>query len=219
MKTRIAIVASLGLSINSLAFGVAANAFDSTPPSLGAVTVSQTSLPESGGTVVVTAQIAATAYGLDQAPLFVFQQDGYSKNFSCTRPLGLRMTLLSGDDKNGVYRCETDFASPLKPGLYKLMFFPLTDKGGNSSGNFINTNFSVSIGVPAPAVVASPTPSAPTTKSPKASVNQENYDAIIAKNSELIGQIALLQAKIASLIEIQKKFAKICSSKLKPKGC
>ena len=59
------------------------NAFDSTPPSLGTVTVSQSSLPETGGTVVVTAQIAATAYGLDQAPLFVFQQDGYSKTLVC----------------------------------------------------------------------------------------------------------------------------------------
>jgi hypothetical protein len=169
--------------------------------------------------VVVTAQINAAAYGLDQAPLFVFQQDGYSKNFSCTRPMGLRMGLVSGDEKNGTYRCETDFAPPLKPGVYKLMFFPLTDKGGNNSGGFINTNFSVSVGVPAPIVTASPIPGASPTKSPQITVTQESYDALLAKNSDLTSQIAQLQAKMSSLIAIQNKFVKICSAKIKPKGC
>lgn len=223
MTNRLVFTGSIGLISYFLTFGngLTANAFDSTPPSLGTVTVSQTSLPESGGTVVVTAQISATAYGLDQAPLFVFQQDGYSKNFSCTRPMGLRMALVSGDEKAGTYRCETDFASPLKPGVYKLMFFPLTDKGGNNSGGFINTNFSVSVGVPAPVATTSPapTPTASPTKSPQMGITQEAYDAVVSKNSELTSQIALLQAKISSLIAVQNKFVKICSVKVKPKGC
>ena len=219
MRNRIVVTAALGLVGCFLTYGIPANAFDSTPPSLGTVTVSQNSLPETGGTVVVTAQVNATAYGLDQAPLFVFQQDGYSKNFSCTRPMGLRMALVSGDEKNGTYRCETDFASPLKPGIYKLMFFPLTDKGGNNSGGFINTNFSVSVGVPAPVVTTSPTPAASPTKSPQMTVSQESFDALVAKNSDLISQIAQLQAKISSLTAIQNKFVKICSVKIKPKGC
>lgn len=219
MRNRIIFTAFFGLVSCFLANAIPANAFDSTPPSLGTVTVSQSSLPETGGTVVVTVQVNAAAYGLDQAPLFVFQQDGYSKNFSCTRPMGLRMALMSGDEKNGTYRCETDFAAPLKPGLYKLMFFPLTDKGGNNSGGFINTSFSVSVGVPAPLSTASSTPTTSPTKPPQATVTQEAYDAIVSKNSELVSQIASLQAKMTSLIAIQNKFTKICSSKPKPKGC
>jgi len=188
------------------------NAFDSTPPSLGTVTVSQTSLPETGGTVVVTAQITASAYGLDQAPLFIFQQDGYSKNFSCTRPMGLRMTLVAGDEKSGSYRCETDFAAPLKPGVYKLMFFPLTDKGGNSSGGFINTNFSVAIGVPA--VTAKPTPKPTIYAKPEVTSTQGSADA--GELLSLKTQVALLQSQLKTL---QAKLNKICSGKPKPKGC
>jgi hypothetical protein len=188
------------------------NAFDSTPPSLGTVTVSQTSLPETGGTVVVTAQITATAYGLDQAPLFVFQQDGYSKNFSCTRPIGLRMTLVAGDEKSGSYRCETDFAAPLKPGVYKLMFFPLTDKGGNSTGGFINTNFSVAIGVPA--VAAKPTPKPTISSKPEVTSTQGSADA--GELLSLKTQVAALQSQLKTL---QAKLNKICSGKPKPKGC
>ncbi len=199
------------------------NAFDSTPPSLGTVTVSQSSLPETGGTVVVTAQITATAYGLDQAPLFVFQQDGYSKNFSCTRPIGLRMTLVAGDEKSGSYRCETDLTAPLKPGVYKLMFFPLTDKGGNSSGGFISTNFSVAVGVPAvaakPTSTPTPKPTPSVSKVVQPAINQESIDVLLESNAQLRSQVTSLQAQVKALIAIQSKYNKICSTKPKPKGC
>lgn len=192
------------------------NAFDSTLPSLGTVTVSQSSLSETGGTVVVTAQITATAYGLEQAPLFVFQQDGYSKNFSCTRPIAMRMALVAGDEKNGSYRCETDFATPLKPGVYKLMFFPLTDKGGNSSGGFISTNFAVAVGVPAVAV--KPTP----TLTPKPTISSKPIDTSTQGSADagdllsLKTQVSLLQSQLK---KVQVKLNKICSAKPKPKGC
>ena len=187
------------------------NAFDSTPPSLGTVTVSQSSLPETGGTVVVTAQITAAVYGLEFAPIFVFQQDGYSKTFSCGKASLNYMTLVAGDEKNGSYRCETEFATPLKPGVYKLMFFPLTDKGGNKSG-FINTNFSVAIGVPA--VAAKPTPKPTISSKPVVTSTQESADA--GELLSLKTQVALLQSQLKTL---QAKLNKICSGKPKPKGC
>lgn len=190
------------------------NAFDSTPPSLGTVTVSQSSLPETGGTVVVTAQITATAYGLEFAPLFVFQQDGYSKTFSCDKSSLNRMTLVAGDEKNGSYRCETEFATPLKPGVYKLMFFPLTDKGGNKSDGFIYTNFSVAVGVRAVAAIPTPTPKATISSKPTVTSTQGSADA--GELLSLKTQVALLQSQLKKL---QVKLNKICSGKPKPKGC
>ena len=188
-------------------------AFDSTPPSLGAVTLSQNSVPETGGTVTVTAQVTSSAYGLDQAPLFTLQQQGYSKNFSCTRPSLMRMSLVSGDEKNGLYRCEADILPPLKPGVYKLVFFPLTDKGGNTT-DFINTNFSVAVGVAAPTLTPTPKPtltSKPPVTQPPSQTSDATTDVLILKS-----QVSSLQSQLKAL---EGKIKKICSAKPKPKGC
>jgi hypothetical protein len=221
VQPRIAVVIG-SILFASIIGAVPSNGFDSTPPSLGAVTVSQNSLPETGGTVIVTAQITSNAYGLDQAPLFVLQQDGYSKNFSCTRPLAMRMALVAGDDKNGSYRCEVDLFPPLKPGVYKLLFFPLSDKGGNSTGNFISTSFSIAVGVipvPTPTPIPAPAPSKNQQKPVETGINQESFDALVSKNAELISQLNALQAKLRVLMAVQAKYTKICSAKIKPKGC
>jgi len=185
-------------------------AFDSTPPSLGTVTLSQNSVPETGGTVVVTAQVTSSAYGLEQAPLFILQQSGYSKNFSCTRPSAMRMSLVSGDEKNGLYRCEADILPPLKPGIYKLVFFPLTDKGGNSTNNFEYTNFSVAVGVAAPTPKPTLT-SKPTVTQPPSQTSDATTDVLTLKS-----QVSSLQSQLKAL---EGKIKKICSAKPKPKGC
>ena len=102
------------------------------------------------------------------------------------------------------------------------MFFPLTDKGGNSSGGFISTNFSVAVGVlavaakPTPTTTPTPTPTPKPTISSKPAVTSTQGSADAGELLSLKTQVALLQSQLKTL---QGKLNKICSGKPKPKGC
>jgi hypothetical protein len=69
----------------------------------------------------------------------------------------------------------------------------------------------------APTPTPTPTPSA--TKVAQPSISQESFDALLQSNNQLKSQIASLQAQVTALIAIQNKYNKICSGKVKPKGC
>jgi hypothetical protein len=209
----------------SIANSSAVVAFDSTPPSLVSASVNTKSVPEEGGTVVLEVSVKTSSYDLVDNPLPVVNVN--NKPFSCTGSDGLRMTLISGDRKNGNYRCNIIFTAPLKPGIYPLTIFPLTDKGGNTT-NFINPNINITIGSP----VITPTPTATPiqTITPKPTPTTSNVNDQLTIISELKSQINSLNIKISNLEAqlksrdaaqntLQKRLQKICSSKPKPKGC
>lgn len=194
-------------------------AFDSTPPSLVSATTNINTIPEEGGTIILTVVVKTSSYDLDQNPLPVVNVN--TRPFSCTGSDGLRMTLQSGDARNGTYKCNIVFTSPLKPGIYPLTIFPLTDKGGNTTG-FLNPKIDITIGTPTPSPTPTPTPSPTPTKN--AVVDQATVIA------DLNMQIASLKNQVANLdLQLKKSLAtasssmaklnKICSSKPKPKGC
>ena len=93
-------------------------AFDSTPPTLVSATTNINTIPEEGGTIILTVVVKTSSYDLDQNPLPVVNVN--TKPFSCTGNDGLRMSLISGDAKNGTYKCNLVFTSPLKPGIYPM---------------------------------------------------------------------------------------------------
>jgi hypothetical protein len=70
---------------------------------------------------------------------------------------------------------------------------------------------------PTPTPTPTPTPSA--TKAAQSATSQESTDVLLKSNAQLKSQIASLQAQVKSLIAIQNKYNKICSTKIKPKGC
>jgi hypothetical protein len=224
-KSKSKALAAVAALIGTLLFAPSAGAFDTTPPTLVSATVSPVTLPESGGTVTVTAQVTS-AYELTQTPLFIFGQMGYTKNFSCTSPPVLRMTLVAGDSKNGTFRCESNFSAPLKPGIYKLTFFPLTDAGGNTT-DFITTKYSIAVEVPTP--TPTPTPSATSTPTPtpdaasQLTALQGQVAALLVENASLKSQVAQLAGEKSALAmqlkRIKNQLKKICTVRSKPKGC
>lgn len=199
------------------------SAFDSTIPILVSATTNTNSVSENGGTITLTVVTKTSSYDLDQNPLPVVYVN--TKPFSCTGNDGLRMSLISGDGKNGTYKCDIIFTSPLKPGIYAMTIFPLTDKGGNTTG-FLDPKINITIGnlqiTPSPA----PSPTATPTPTPTKNVTLDQ-SAVIA---DLSTQLALLKSQITNLeAQLKKstgatnsavaKLKKICLAKPKPKGC
>ncbi len=199
------------------------SAFDATPPTLVSATVNTNSIPENGGTIILTAVIKTSSYDLDQNPLPVVNVN--NKPFSCTGKDGLRMSLISGDAKSGTYRCELIFASPLKPGIYAMTIFPLTDKAGNTTG-FLDPKINITIGNPQ--VTPTPTPTPKPTPTPTPTKNTNNDQSLVI--ADLTSQIVALRNQVTSLESQLKKSAgatnsglaklkKICAVRPKPKGC
>jgi hypothetical protein len=202
-------------------------AFDTTPPTLVSATTNINAIPEEGGTIVLTVVVKTSSYDLDQNPLPVVNVN--NRPFSCTGSDGLRMTLLSGDARNGTYRCNMVFNSPLRPGIYPLTIFPLTDKGGNTTG-FLNPKIDITIGTPTTTPTPTPTPTPKPTPTPTPTPTRNAIVDQTAVIAELNLQIASLKSQVASLDSQLKKsistakssvakLNKICSSKPKPKGC
>ncbi len=199
------------------------SAFDSTLPILVSASTNTNSVPETGGTVVLTVVVKTSSYDFDQNPLPVVNVN--TRPFSCTGKDGLRMSLLSGDAKNGTYKCDMIFTSPLKPGVYPMTIFPLTDKGGNTTG-FLDPKINITIGNPQVTPVPTPSPTPTPTPTPTKNVTLDQ-SAVIA---DLSSQLALLKSQITNLeAQLKKstgatnsamaKLKKICLAKPKPKGC
>lgn len=137
------------------------------------------------------------------------------------------MTRERGDEFSGIWIQDIAVKPGLMPGIYELSIFPLTDKLQNGTffigcpGQEVLYGSPTLIATPAP--IATPTPAPIATPSPtkdaQSSISQESYNAIIESNAQLKNQIAFLQAQLKSLLAIQNKYKKICSVKIKPKGC
>lgn len=196
---------------------ISSSAYDSSPPVLSDVSLSNFKLPEEGGTVTLSARVSSPSYGLEQNPLPVFSVEGNSKTWSCTSS-PMRMTLVSGDDKNGAYKCEINFVAPLMPGSYKLKFFPLTDKAGNAT-SFIDPNVTLVIGN---VIAVSPSPSAVASVKSVTELESQNA-ALAAKVTEFQKTMTNIQAELTKLqqlnLTLRNKLTKICAIKPKPKGC
>ena len=135
------------------------------------------------------------------------------------------MTRESGDEFSGTWIQDIAVKPGLMPGIYELSIFPLTDKLQN--GTFFLGCPGQEVLYGSPTIIATPTPTpTPTrtatpspTKDAQSSISQESYNALIESNTQLKNQLAILQAQLKSLIAVQNKFKKICSVKIKPKGC
>jgi len=201
---------------------VSAIAFDSTPPKVESCTVSPRLISDvSGGTVRVTIKVVSKN-GLSSNVLSVLNLK--SNTSSATRQLGgFVMTRQSGDEFLGIYVQDISVKPGLMPGIYELSIFPLTDKLQNGTfflgcpGQEVLYGSPIPIATPTPS--RTPTPSPSPTKDTQSSISQESYNAIIELNTQLKNQIAVLQAQLKSLTAVQNKYKKICSAKIKPKGC
>ena len=201
---------------------VSAIAFDSTPPKVESCTVSPRLISDvSGGTVRVTIKVVSKN-GLSSNVLSVLNLKNNTS--SATRQLGgFIMTRESGDEFSGTWIQDIAVKPGLMPGIYELSIFPLTDKLQNGTfflgcpGQEVLYGSPIPIATPTPS--RTPTPSPSPTKDTQSSISQESYNAIIESNAQLKNQLAILQAQLKSLTAVQNKYKKICSAKIKPKGC
>ena len=197
-------------------------AFDSTPPKVESCTVSPRLISDvSGGNVRVTIKVVSKN-GLSSNVLSVLNLKNNTS--SATRQLGgFIMTRESGDEFSGTWIQDIAVKPGLMPGIYELSIFPLTDKLQN--GTFFLGCPGQEVLYGSPTIIATPTPTPTRTATPsptkdaQSSISQESYNALIESNTQLKNQLAILQAQLKSLIAVQNKFKKICSVKIKPKGC
>jgi hypothetical protein len=108
-------------------------AFDTTGPSVGAVTVSPSRADISQSPVTVTATVKATdESGIDQTRL---PRANFLNPSDVSTMRSVTMTLKSGDAKNGVY--EASFTIPVnaKPGNWAVWVDGFLDVGGHRSTN------------------------------------------------------------------------------------
>jgi hypothetical protein len=189
-------------------------AFDATPPKLENCKVTPNILPASGGELVFTARITSVN-GLDRTPVVRMF------NKSMTRWIAdvVSVELISGDSKFGEYKGKVTVKANLAPDRYYVTFDPLWDVSQNRTQMIWCFDAFVDYaGYTPPKPSPSPTPTS-TPKNAQPSISQENYDALVASNLQLRSQIASLQAQVKALIAIQNKYNKVCSSRVKPKGC
>jgi len=189
-------------------------AFDATPPKLENCKVTPNILPASGGELVFTARITSVN-GLDRTPVVRMF------NKSMTRWIAdiVSVNLISGDSKLGEYQGKVTVGANLAPDRYYVTFDPLWDVSQNRTQKIWCFDAFVDYaGYTPPKPSPSPTPTS-TPKNAQPSISQENYDALVASNLQLRSQIASLQAQVKALIAIQNKYNKVCSSRVKPKGC
>jgi len=189
-------------------------AFDATPPKLENCKVTPNILPASGGELVFTARITSVN-GLDRTPVVRMF------NKSMTRWIAdiVSVDLISGDSKLGEYQGKVTVKANLAPDRYYVTFDPLWDVSQNRTQMIWCFDAFVDYaGYTPPKPSPSPTPTS-TPKNAQPSISQENYNALVASNLQLRSQIASLQAQVKALIAIQNKYNKICSSRVKPKGC
>jgi|LauGreDrversion4_2_1035121.scaffolds.fasta_scaffold50342_2 hypothetical protein len=189
-------------------------AFDATPPKLENCKVTPNILPASGGELVFTARITSVN-GLDRTPVVRMF------NKSMTRWIAdiVSVDLISGDSKLGEYQGKVTVKANLAPDRYYVTFDPLWDVSQNRTQMIWCFDAFVDYaGYTPPKPSPSPTPTS-TPKNAQPSISQENYDALVASNLQLRSQIASLQAQVKALIAIQNKYNKVCSSRVKPKGC
>jgi hypothetical protein len=189
-------------------------AFDATPPKLENCKVTPNILPASGGELVFTARITSVN-GLDRTPVVRMF------NKSMTRWIAdvVSVPLISGDSKFGEYQGKVTVKANLAPDRYYVTFDPLWDVSQNRTQMIWCFDAFVDYaGYTPPKPSPSPTPTS-TPKNAQPSISQENYDALVASNLQLRSQIASLEAKVKALIAIQNKYNKVCSSRVKPKGC
>ena len=197
-------------------------AFDSTPPKVESCTISPRLVSDvSGGNVRVTIKVVSKN-GLSSNVLSVLNLKNNTS--SATRQLGgFILTRESGDEFSGTWIQDIAVKPGLMPGIYELSIFPLTDKLQN--GTFFLGCPGQEVLYGSPTLLATPTPTRTPTSTPsptkdaQSSISQESYNAIIESNTQLKNQLAILQAQIKSLIAVQNKYKKICSVKIKPKGC
>jgi hypothetical protein len=189
-------------------------AFDATPPKLENCKVTPNILPASGGELVFTARITSVN-GLDRTPVVRMF------NKSMTRWIAdiVSVDLISGDSKLGEYQGKVTVKANLAPDRYYVTFDPLWDVSQNRTQMIWCFDAFVDYaGYTPPKPSPSPTPTS-TPKNAQPSISQENYNALVASNLQLRSQIASLQAQVKALIAIQNKYNKVCSSRVKPKGC
>jgi len=189
-------------------------AFDASPPKLENCKVTPNILPASGGELVFTARITSVN-GLDRTPVVRMF------NKSMTRWIAdiVSVDLISGDSKLGEYQGKVTVKANLAPDRYYVTFDPLWDVSQNRTQMIWCFDAFVDYaGYTPPKPSPSPTPTS-TPKNAQPSISQENYDALVASNLQLRSQIASLQAQVKALIAIQNKYNKVCSSRVKPKGC
>ena len=189
-------------------------AFDATPPKLENCKVTPNILPASGGELVFTARITSVN-GLDRTPVVRMF------NKSMTRWIAdiVSVDLISGESKLGEYQGKVTVKANLAPDRYYVTFDPLWDVSQNRTQMIWCFDAFVDYaGYTPPKPSPSPTPTS-TPKNAQPSISQENYDALVASNLQLRSQIASLQAQVKALIAIQNKYNKVCSSRVKPKGC
>jgi hypothetical protein len=240
----LAVIASL---IGTLLAAPSAGAFDPTPPVLVSATVSPTTLPESGGPVIVTIVVSSPAYGLARPPAIMFRLNtnlsrvisflpnddlGRVQNFVVT-------TLVSGDAKSGTYRATANFAAPIMPGVYGLTILELEDAAQNRR-DLIQTSATVTViavaaptPTPTPSATASPTSTPSMTLSPTTAATsqidlaeqllalQDQVARLTAANAALANQVTILKnaSSLSLAVKLQAKLAKICAVRPKPKGC
>lgn len=189
-------------------------AFDATPPKLENCKVIPNILPASGGELVFTARITSVN-GLDRTPVVRMFNKGMTRWIADV----VSVSLISGDSKSGEYQGKVTVKPNLAPDRYYVTFDPLWDVSQNRTQMIWCFDAFVDYAGYTPLKPSpSPTPTS-TPKNAQPSINQENYDALVASNSQLKSQIASLQAQIKSFIAIQNKYNKICSTRVKPKGC
>jgi hypothetical protein len=239
----LAVIASL---IGTLLFAPSAGAFDPTPPVLVSATVSPTTLPESGGPVIVTLVVSSPAYGLALPPAIMFQMNPNLNRYISFLPNDdqgqvrsfVFTTLVSGDAKSGTYRATANFAAPIMPGVYGLIITDLKDAGQNST-SVIRTSATVTVTAnavaaptptPTPSATASPTSTPLVTPSPTTTqidltsqlkTLQDQVARLTAANAALANQVTILKnaSSLSLAVKLQAKLAKICAVRPKPKGC
>lgn len=199
-----------------------AKAFDTTPPKVLSCDVSPRTLPSTGGTLTVTAQISAVNE-LDRPVIIRMINREYNRWIADV----ISVNRISGDFKLGSYTSTFNVAGNLKPDRYYLKFDPLWDKAQNSDRQVYECpNVYVDYGG---YVAPTPTPSPsinpiPTTSSTKASTSSTNNSLVLAAQVDaLTKQVTVLQVQLknlqASLAKSQNKLDRICKKKPAPKGC
>jgi hypothetical protein len=224
MKKITAVLTALAL----LNFPHANAAYNPTKPSVTQCSASTTTLPDSGGSLQITMHV------VDPTPVNlvivnVMNTAGDSVAFG-------RLTLSSGTETDGDWSSSFVVKADLKPDAYSVWAQNVMDTSNNGITFYTCPGLKINYGTST--VVAAPPAPAATPKATASAAPIQNT------NSDLTAQIADLKAQlensrmsdqklVSTITELQKqlkesmslltatnlKLKKICSQKIKPKGC
>lgn len=203
-------------------------AYNPTKPSVTQCSASTTTLPDTGGSLQITMHV------VDPTPvnLVVVNVMNATGDFIAFG----RLNLSSGTETEGDWSNTFTVKPDQKPGAYSVVAQHVMDTSNNDITFYTCPGLTINYGTSAvvitpPAPVATPKPSA--TAAPVQNTNQDLIAQIAdlkaqlensrMSDQKLVGTITELQRQLkesmSQLATTNLKLKKICSQKVKPKGC